>query len=101
MKIPDTVKIGAKVYKVQQNVSRLFLGNGVSGEIDYSEQEIRLRSDGCSVHRESVFLHEIIHGIVDNAGYTDHDEGMISRIALGLHAFIVDNPGVFEEGETQ
>lgn len=48
---------------------------------------------------EADFLHELVHGIFDHLGYTDHDEKKIDELANVLHMVIVDNPEIFETFE--
>ena len=95
MNIPEKIKIGGKVYKV--NVTdRLESGLGSSAEICYNTLEINLRPY-AQAKMEADFLHEIVHGIMEHIGLTDHDEVLVDGIAQGLHMVIVDNPGIFSE----
>ena len=78
MTIPEKLKIGAKVYGVEIT-NKLDLGNvNYSGEISYTD-----------------FLHEMIHGMLDHLGYTEHDEKKVDELANVLHMVILDNPAVF------
>lgn len=98
MKIPSKVKIGAKTYRIEIT-DRLDLGSvNYSGEILYSKLLIRI----CPSEKEKMevdFLHELVHGIFDHLGYTDHDEKKIDELANVLHMVIVDNPEIFETFE--
>ena len=40
-------------------------------------------------------LHEMIHGMLDHLGYTEHDEKKVDELANVLHMVILDNPAVF------
>ena len=44
---------------------------------------------------EADFLHEMLHGIYDFLGYTEHDEKHIDELANALHMIIKDNQGIF------
>ncbi len=44
---------------------------------------------------EADFLHEMIHGMLDHLGYTEHDEKKVDELANVLHMVILDNPAVF------
>lgn len=44
---------------------------------------------------EADFLHEMIHGMLDHLGYTEHDEKKVDELANVLHMVIPDNPAVF------
>lgn len=96
MKIPSKVKIGAKTYGVEIT-DRLDLGSvNYSGEILYSKLLIRI----CPSEKEKMeadFLHELVHGIFDHLGYSEHDEKKVDELANVLHMVIVDNPEMFEQ----
>lgn len=100
MKIPEKLKVGGSTYAV--NITdRLALGMDYSGEILYAEQEINIRP-GAQGHMEAVFLHEMVHAILDHMGRKEHDEQEVDGIAQALHMIIKDNPGLFvEQSEKQ
>lgn len=94
MKIPEKLKIGAKVYDVEIT-NKLDLGNvNYSGEISYTDLVIRI-CPTTQAKMESDFLHEMIHGMFDHLGYTDHDEKKVNELANVLHMVILNNPTVF------
>lgn len=73
MTIPEKLKIGAKVYGVEIT-NKLDLGNvNYSGEISYTDLVIRI-CPNAQAKMEADFLHEMIHGMLDHLGYTEHDE---------------------------
>ena len=96
MKIPNKVKVGGITYAVEI-VEFLRSGtNGFCAEIDYCDCKIRLtKAADAKMMRD--FMHELVHALFEQCGYTDHDEEMIDRIAAALHGVIVDNPDLFEE----
>lgn len=79
MTIPEKLKIGAKVYGV---------------EISYTDLVIRI-CPNAQAKMEADFLHEMIHGMLDHLGYTEHDEKKVDELANVLHMVILDNPAVF------
>lgn len=91
MNIPQSVKIGGKVYQVEIT-DKLTLGKAnVSAEIDYMALSIRI----CPSARgkmEADFVHELIHGILDFLGYDNHDEKKVDEMANALYMVIRDNP---------
>lgn len=94
MTIPEKLKIGAKVYDVEIT-NKLDLGNvNYSGEISYTDLVIRI-CPNAQAKMESDFLHEMIHGMLDHLGYTEHDEKKVDELANVLHMVILDNPAVF------
>jgi len=97
MKIPEKVKIGGKVYTVEKT-EHLYMGaQHYGGEILYTDLKINILSTMPPSVQEHFFLHELIHGIGDHLGYTDHDEKFVDSVASALHMVIVDNPEIFEE----
>lgn len=100
MKIPEKLKIGAKVYDVEIT-DKLNLGSAYySGEILYNDLVIRV-CPNAKAKREADFLHEMIHGILDYLGYKEHDEKKVDEFANVLHMVILDNPTVFSPAEEE
>ena len=99
MTIPNSVKIGGKVYEVERT-NNLYNGAGYSAEIDYNDLQIRIRPNARG-KMESDFIHEVMHGIHDFLGYTEHDEKKIDELANALHMVIADNPGVFATADQE
>lgn len=94
MTIPEKLKIGAKVYDVEIT-NKLDLGNvNYSGEISYTDLVIRI-CPNAQAKMEADFLHEMVHGMLDHLGYTEHDEKKVDELANVLHMVILDNPTVF------
>lgn len=94
MTIPEKLKIGAKVYDVEIT-NKLDLGNvNYSGEISYTDLVIRI-CPNAQAKMEADFLHEMIHGMLDHLGYTEHDEKKVDELANVRHMVILDNPAVF------
>lgn len=95
MNIPKSVKIGGVTYAVEIT-DKLDLGSAnYSGEIDYVNCIIRV-CPHAQAKMEADFIHELLHGIFDHLGYSDHDEKKIDELAHALYMVIVDNPKMFE-----
>ena len=96
MNIPEKVKIGGVTYAVEIT-ENLNLGKAnYSGEIDYINLVIRV----CPYAQKKMevdFIHELLHGIFDHLGYSDHDEKKIDELAHALYMVIEDNPDMFRE----
>ena len=100
MNIPKQIKIGGKIYKVEQT-NKLDLGNyNYSGEIDYMNLIIRICPSAKS-KMEADLLHEIVHAIYDFLGYTNHDEKKVDELANALYMVIKDNPEIFFTNKVQ
>jgi hypothetical protein len=95
MRIPKTLKIGGHIYTVEV-VDRLVSGINYVGEIDYNNNKISISKNQDVNRQHQTFLHEVIHGIYNNLGYTDHDEKQVDELAHALYQLIVDNPKLFE-----
>lgn len=99
MTIPKSVKVGGKTYKVEIT-DRLDIGAAnCAGEILYDKLTIRILPNP-EQEMHGVLLHEIVHAMLQNHGYRDHDEQKVDELANALHALIVDNPGIFERRKT-
>lgn len=95
MRIPDKLKIGGKIYDVEIT-NKLSIGSvNYSGEILYQDLIIRI-CPSAPGRMESDFIHEMIHGIFDHLGYTEHDEKKIDELANALYMVIQDNPEIFK-----
>ena len=100
MKIPNKLKVGGKVYTVEQT-TKLDLGNWhYSGEVDYVNLVIRI-CPNAKGKMEADFLHEMLHAIHDFLGYSKQDEKKIDELANALHMIIQDNPEIFEKDGTE
>ena len=95
MKIPKTVKIGGIIYSVQE-VDRLTFGDSATAEINYRKSTIEIAKDISEQRKHRDFLHEVMHAIYDNLGYSEHNEKQIDELAGALYQFVVDNSEVFK-----
>jgi hypothetical protein len=94
MQVPEKVKIGGLVYDVVET-ENITLGTDYNAEILYASLKINLRPM-ARAQKERTFLHEVLHGIFDNLGYTGgDDEKRVDELAGALYALIVDNPKMF------
>ena len=99
MNIPDRVKIGGKVYRVEIT-DKLTLGSAnCSAEILYNDLVIRI----CPQARQKMeadLLHEVVHGLLSHMGLYDHDEEKVERLASALYMLVCDNPKMFEKEDS-
>jgi len=94
MKIPKQIKIGGLWYEVKTS-DYMKSGPNCYGEIDSLDLTINIRNNIHEEMQKQALLHEIIHGILDNAGYDEQDEKLVQAISYGLIQVITDNPYVF------
>lgn len=84
--IPQQVSIFGLVYKIQM-VDRISRESSLDGEMSPLEQVIRIDRPMNPERAKRVFLHEVVHALVDQLGYQvgNEDERMVQGLAIGLH----------------
>ncbi len=90
MEIPKKVKIAGIVYTVEE-VKGMADNEGLLGRIVHEAGSMYLDKDMSQERKEQVFVHEVLHGIFKEAGYEEHDEDLINRVAIVLHQVLKDN----------
>lgn len=99
MSIPDKVKVGGMTYKVVYTNEPNESIPSADGSIAFHKLEIRLRPDMPKEYTEVIFLHELIHAIV-NCCYIDlgeDDDEITERLAQILYQVFKDNDINFKE----
>lgn len=89
-----TIRIGPIDFSVRA-IERLVNDNGsekLDGHIKYATSEILVEANTEAQAQRQVIWHEIIHGILTQAGYSEHDEKMIDIISYGVMQVLRDNP---------
>ena len=66
------------------------------GEIDYQNARIRLSKDVNPQVARAVFLHEVLHGVFYQGGYSNHEEDTILLLGYSLLAVLRNNPALME-----
>lgn len=88
------VKIGGLDYEVEE-VQNLCAEDGLkrlNGHIIYDACQIKI-DQGLNQQVKTVCLwHEILHGILTNAGVGKHDEATIEALSYGIVQVLRDNP---------
>lgn len=92
MNIPENVKIGGLVYNIEFSND---MSSDYSAQIEYENLTIKLRPNMNPQKQKRDFLHELIHGIWAELGYSNHDEKQVDELAGALYALIVNNPDLF------
>ncbi|MDP4549831.1 ImmA/IrrE family metallo-endopeptidase [Alkalihalobacillus macyae] len=102
--IPNSVRVSGLDYQVEE---KPFVQIGESkdylGCCSYSTTTIELLDSMSDDRKEQVFVHELTHAIFNEAGYDQHEEDMINRVAIVLYQVLKDNEFHFNEheGETE
>jgi hypothetical protein len=98
MKIPSTVKIGWRIYKIEMVEERRDeKGNLLNGEIDFTNHIIYIDKNISEDEKEVTFLHEVRHGIFYGQGHLkwSENEELVSAVSEGSLQLMKDNPKLF------
>lgn len=88
--MPREIRIGAIAYQVA-TVEELADGQ-LHGDINFGKCRIRIAADGDVQKQHVTLWHEVLHGILYQAGMTDQDEQTIDALAYGIVQVLRDNP---------
>jgi hypothetical protein len=93
MKIPEKIRIGGVDYKITETEN---LNNGermLYGEIDFEQSTIKLAPQNQDHQHKSITLwHEILHGIIKNAGLDiKNEEQIVDALSKGVYMVLQDN----------
>lgn len=100
MRLPDEVRIGANDYSVKL-VESLLSHSERLGDVTYFNATIRIdNSLSKSILRETL-AHELIHAMLYEAGYEEHDEGQVVLLGKVLAMLLRDNDFTFMRDDTE
>ncbi|AGK97400.1 hypothetical protein [Clostridium pasteurianum] len=95
MNIPESVKIGYKIFDVNKIETNVISDNKVCyGEIQYDNGIINISKKYSEDQQKCTFLHEVIHGI-DDIFEIGLEEDQVRKIAKGIYLLIKDNSEIF------
>lgn len=95
--LPKTVRIGAVGYtvkvmddlhKVDDDGRKMWL----HGHIRLADSELRVANDQSADIKVVTLWHEILHGILYNAGQSEQPEPLIEAFSFGIVQLLRDNP---------
>ena len=95
MKIPESIKVGGSTYKIYFD-EHLWHNEGVRGQVDYTNQIIKLDTYGHPELIAETFLHEMTHVIDKHLNNKSLTEDEIDIIAEGLFQVLGDLGITFE-----
>jgi len=107
MNFPDSIKVGAVVYKVRilPEDERFHEYNEEYGHIDFTSREISLSTKYSDEQKRDSLVHEIVHAISKHmnlgAEWGDEDENYVKRLSNGLNMVFRDNPDILELFKTK
>lgn len=95
-KLPASVKIGYRVYRIVALSSLQAAAKGRYGECSHLECEIRIDLTPGPREAANTLLHEILHAVwyVQHLTDADNEERTVLTLADGLSCVWVDNPEV-------
>lgn len=99
MRLPDKVRVGANDYSVKL-VENLISHNGNLGDVHYTNATIRIDTSLSRSVLKETFAHELIHAMLYEAGYEEHDEGQVVLLGKVLSMLLRDNDLTFMRDET-
>ncbi|HEM6371044.1 TPA: ImmA/IrrE family metallo-endopeptidase [Streptococcus suis] len=65
------------------------------GYCDYEKQIIYVRESLSEERKRQVLIHELTHAMLQEAGYKEQDEDLVTRFSIILHQVLIDNPKLF------
>lgn len=93
----DKVKIGGIVYSVE--IKEDLVGHtGNWGETNLKKTTIVLDSNMSKQRTDQTLVHEIVHGIFEEAGF-EQDEDKVNRLGIVLYQVLKDNDFSFLRDE--
>ena len=99
MNIPEKVKVGGLTYTVIFTAQPQESDCNTDGLVVHEKQEIRIKSGLAKEYTEKVFLHEVMHAIINHfqISFKGQDEFVTETMTHGIYMFHKDNPDVFKE----
>jgi Zn-dependent peptidase ImmA (M78 family) len=96
MRIPKTIRIDYKTYKVKQIVGKSFKAKTgkkkLVGEMDSTVQTIKLAKEQHPEEKANTLLHELLHACIDAEGLrVKNEENVVTKLANRLYQVITDN----------
>lgn len=82
----ERLKVGPCVYEVVRAPITEY------GLCDYKKQRITLQPEMHPVVERLVIWHELVHAMLFQLGYNEHDERLVDGLAHYIVSVLVDNP---------
>lgn len=98
MNIPEKVKIAGYEYTVERPSESFSSESYVcEGVHIFGQQKIKVAKTGNQPYQDTVFLHELVHGIIASccSGDMYDEEKFTEQFSKGLYQVIIDNPEIF------
>lgn len=90
--IPNKVKVAGINYEVKLSpVIEIAGDRNHAGKCSATKGLIEIAEFLSGDIREQIFVHELVHACLDQAGYDEHDEELVTRFSIVLHQVLKDN----------
>ncbi|BDH60133.1 hypothetical protein MTP04_02630 [Lysinibacillus sp. PLM2] len=90
--IPNVVIVAGVPYEVQEKEFVVFEDNANAlGVCTYDQALIEVKSTMSEERIEEIFIHELFHAILYEAGFEEHDEDLVNRASKVLYQVLKDN----------
>lgn len=97
--LPNIVIVAGIPYEVREKEYVEFNDNANAlGVCTYDRGLIDVKSTMSDERKEEVFVHELFHAILYEAGFDEHDEDLVNRASKVLYQVLKDNKLQFERG---
>lgn len=95
--LPETVRIGPVAYRICQVHDLMGTDDGgksiwLNGRCRYTSARIELCDELGEQVKPVGLMHEVLHGILEQAGVKEQPEDVIIALGYGLVALLRDNP---------
>ena len=94
LKIPNIIRVGSTDYTVEYSKG-LASGATLLGEINYGQCTIKIDDSLPASRAREVLAHELVHALLLEAGYDDHEEEQAIRVGTILAMLLRDNDFAF------
>lgn len=97
-KIPSIVRVGGMDYTVGYPVFIELDGSrNYQGVCRYDITQIQVLENLSVSRKEEVFIHELLHACLHEAGFEEQDEDQVNRLGKVLYQVLKDNKLYFGE----
>jgi len=98
------IKVAGNYYTVEVS-PQVVAVTGNWGLCQYGDNTIKVADGLCENRQHDVLVHEMTHAIMYEAGFDDHEEELVNRVAKVLYQVLRDNDFEFlreeDEGESE
>ena len=90
--IPKSVKVAGINYSIiKKHFVEINSNRNYRGQCDSNKGTIELAEGLSKDIEEQIFVRELVHACLDQAGYDEQDEEMVTRFSIVLHQVLKDN----------